>query len=165
MWYLPYTLSRKPPPKPAGKHVLNGRRFAKGVLWRVDQDYGHKLSPRELEWLRSFNDAHYNADFRGEVGQEYTREERRQADQAKNAARRDVSSIRDPVDLEELPPVDAQGFDVEPVPEYLSSPEYKEALREVRSHLRTKSTHDWANPSRKLDQALAALERTKKGSK
>lgn len=66
---------------------MSNRKLPTSVKWRVDQDYEHKLSDEEKEWLRKFNSEFYNAFFSGDKD---LHPDRKECYRAKNAARRDV---------------------------------------------------------------------------
>ncbi len=58
-------------------------------LWRIDQDYAHRLSPKDRAWLAQFNDEYYRADL-GEGALHPPGEVRREVYRAQNAAERDL---------------------------------------------------------------------------
>lgn len=77
--------------KAPNNHGLNPHAFPSPIRDLVDQDYAHTLGAADKAWLAAFNDAHYAADFRGSVGCCFTKAQRKAANDAKNAARRDLT--------------------------------------------------------------------------
>lgn len=73
--------------------ALSPHSHPRSVAWRVDMDYTHRLGPEDRAWLAAFVDRHYAGDFRGDVGPDYSTEERRASYRAKNAANRDVMTV------------------------------------------------------------------------
>lgn len=111
---------------------LGVRSFARGVRWKVDQDYLDKLSPEEAQWLHKFNDLHYN----GKYDHDFPLEVIRAANREKDAARRDMY---DPtlIGANEGPAGDMsdEGRDLNPTPGYQSSAAYKALLARYRANL------------------------------
>lgn len=102
------------------KAALSAKSYPRSVAWRVDVDYLAKLNPDEQAWLAAFLDRHYAGDFRGDVGPEWTTEERRASYRDKNAANRDLMTCSIPsdspppdpsIDFDDLEPDD--GLDVD----------------------------------------------------
>lgn len=139
--------SSKPPRRHPGTAPKN---HPKSTRWAVDFDYLHKLTPAEQRWLGKFADGHYKADPRCMPG--YTPKEKREAFRRKNAANRDLYtadwkppqelgsengwSMEDPREPAPAnPQSDPAVVNWEQTPEYLDSPEYKEALEEFRDTL------------------------------
>lgn len=116
-----------------------GRNHPASVRWMVDFDYLDKLTDEERAWLAEFSDCHYGADFRHDPDKEWSTEERRATYIRKNAANADLytavaaRSLVEP--LEERPDLEAREMDVSPLPRYLDTPEYKDALKAYRETL------------------------------
>jgi hypothetical protein len=115
------------------------RNFPRSVQWMVDQDYVADLSDEERQWLADFNDRHYGADFRGDEAGEWDTETRRQTYRDKNLANVDAytrAHYGDYLkDVEDIHNLEDPERDVGPSPAYLSSPEYKAALKAYRETL------------------------------
>ena len=142
-------------------HGLYPRNFPKTVSGYVDQDYVHTLSPKEKEWLARFNDEHYGACFRG--NSEATPEERRESYRRKNSANADLYGIA-ATRLGELPSTLADTQDERDHaagPEYLDTPEYREALARYRALL-PRNSRTRLDVTPELKEAWANLERAKR---
>ena len=111
---------------------LRAKNFPRSVSWRVDQDYLHKLTGKEKEFLADFNDRFYGADFRRD--RDWSVEERRERYRAKNAANRDVftSGMVDGVDSVAALDIQSESTDESFTPAYLDSEEYVGLLAAYR---------------------------------
>lgn len=83
--------------------------------------------------MKDFVDAHYNNDFRSELGEKIPKEERRRIFAEQAAARQDVTA-RGLSHTASMALVDEERS-LEPTPEYLDSEDYKNALDEYRKLL------------------------------
>lgn len=125
---------------------LHAKAYPKNLRDRVDQDYHHKLSPEEKQWLSDFNTRYYDGDFTGDTKHEWSADERRVAYRAKNHANRDAYSIALGGGALDWPehPADLEGEtkgDLRPSPAYLETAEYKAALHWWRQHVINKTTN------------------------
>lgn len=153
--------------RPAPKH--NRRRVPaahqpKPTRWQVDYDYLEKLSDEEASWLDRFTDAHYNAYFTDAL--DYDDDDRRDANNRKNAARRDLYSTseldgRATFDADEFGFDSTESRDLSPTPEYLDSVEYREARAALRELIPT-DERKTTKPSAELDEAKRKIRRSQK---
>lgn len=151
-------------------YALSQKNHPLSVGWRVDFDYTKQLTPEQKLWLSDFVDGYYSGDFGGEESSKLSTKDRRDSYTRKNVANADCyhglenerlltgldapltgqknnnltrlirgserSNIQKVSDTIPSLPLAA-----EPVPAYLNSQEYKEALAQFRSTL---------NPTRRI---------------
>jgi hypothetical protein len=131
------TLSKSP--KTYGLHA---RYFPRPVQWQLECDYLHKLSDEDKAYLSQFNDEFHGAAFAEDKPIHNTVELRRERYRAKNHANADAYGLAaagrrlDYMDDELAGKLsDRNERDQSPLPRYLESDEYREALAEFREHL------------------------------
>lgn len=153
------------------------RNYPRTKRWRVDFDYLRRLSPEEIEWLHAFCNNHYGGNFSyaGPEGYEaWSKDERRKAYAATNAANRDLYSTCPEESVKYLgvnkfgrahldEPWSTDDVDFNPyaygaaAPAYLESPEYRDALADYRAEVDRLRKSD--PPSEALLKAKRRLER------
>ncbi len=118
----------------AGILPTNHPRFSR---WRIDIDYADQLSHEHRVWLARFLDAHVGGCFTGQKRQ-WPKELRRDIWTGHNRERLDATTLAglSAGGLEELSPysTDPTEKDWSESPSYLSEPDYKEAVAELRRH-------------------------------
>lgn len=151
-------------------HGLYPQNFPRPSRWKVSVDYLDQLSEEELEWLSDFNDCEYRCDFRNSVGEQYDDDSKHFVRSVDRAAMEDaygrsavptdqgipshrLLSLTDPdVQISEHPPAD------ERTPEYLDSPEYKQAREAFRATLSKRRVSGFPKITKKHLKTKAKLE-------
>lgn len=149
--------------KKTGTWGIRPRCYPKPLRWKVDWDYVHQLSPEERQWLATFGDNFYGADFRGDTEETWSTEQRRVSYSQKNAVNADLYGIGSVTGTLEFledqknQRVENMATSYAPPDEYLDSEPYKAAREEFRRHLAKNRQNSNPAPSPLLDRAVSRL--------
>ncbi len=78
--------------------MTRATRSPKSIHWRLEKDYMHKLSSEERLWIQKFDEEFHLGFFRGEP-LHFDESKRRNIVNDKNAARRDIVTAPESLDL------------------------------------------------------------------
>lgn len=114
---------------------MAGRRYPRNVFPYLDYDYVQRLSPKERAWLDTFSAEFYNGEFDTSPGATPLHRDEKQRAELGLIKWHRVRDIYERSPRAEVQDVTADAVDYSPAPEYLKTPEYREALNEFRAQI------------------------------
>ena len=113
---------------------LKASHFRRPLRWKIDQDYIHKLSTEEKEWLAKFNREWVGNEFNADTGLHKTQKQKLENYGNQDAIRRDIMAVgyKEPLTEHNEPQLSGtRAEDIAEIKKHLKSKRLRRLLHKV----------------------------------